>query len=45
MEGWNARHPESPTNVNELKNYLQTHAFFNMPISLAISIMEGDFQK
>ena len=42
MMHWNNAHPENPLSLEDVKEYLETHAFFNLPLSVVIKIMEQD---
>ena len=40
MRHWNNAHPENPLSLEDVKEYLETHAFFNTPPSVVVKIME-----
>lgn len=44
MKHWNAAHPENRLSLEDVNQYLQTHAFFNLSPSTLVSIMEKDFK-
>ena len=43
MECWNNAHPDSHCILQDVKDYLETHAFFNLPTDILVKIMENDF--
>ena len=43
MECWNNAHPDDTCSLEEVENYLNTHAFFNLPPKILVAIMETDF--
>lgn len=43
MEHWNNAHPDSPCTLQDVKDYLETHAFFNLREDILVKIMENDF--
>lgn len=43
MECWNNAHSDSPCTLQDVKDYLETHAFFNLPTDILVKIMENDF--
>ena len=43
MEYWNNAHPDSPCTLQDVKAYLETHAFFNLGADILVKIMENDF--
>ena len=43
MECWNNAHPDSPSTLQDVKDYLETHAFFNLSPNILVAIMENDF--
>lgn len=44
MEHWNNAHPDNTCSLEEVKDYLMTHAFFNLPPKVLVAIMETDFK-
>ena len=40
MRHWNNAHPENPLSLEDVNEYLETHAFFNLPLSVVVKIME-----
>ena len=40
MRHWNKAHPENPLSLEDVKEYLETHAFFNLTPSVVVKIME-----
>lgn len=40
MMHWNNAHPENPLSLEDVKEYLETHAFFNLHPSVVVKIME-----
>ena len=43
MEYWNNAHPENICTLQDVKDYLETHAFFNLSPKILVAIMENDF--
>ena len=43
MECWNNAHPDSPCTLQDVKDYLETNAFFNLSTKILVAIMENDF--
>lgn len=43
MRHWNNAHPNNPCTLQDVKEYLETHAFFNLSPSVLVNIMEKDF--
>lgn len=41
MDAYNKKYDRKVT-IEEVKNYMQTHAFFNMPAKIAAMIMHED---
>lgn len=44
MEHWNNAHLDNTCSLEEVKDYLMTHAFFNLPPKILVAIMETDFK-
>ena len=44
MEHWNNAHPENILSLEDVKEYLVTHAFFNLSPTILVKIMEKDFK-
>ena len=40
MKHWNNAHPENPLSLEDVKEYLETHAFFNLTPSVVVKIIE-----
>ena len=42
-EHWNNAHPDNPCTIQDVREYLTTHAFFKIHPDILIKIMEMDF--
>ena len=43
MRHWNNAHPNNPCTLQDVKEYLETRAFFNLSPNNLVKIMEKDF--
>ena len=43
MEYWNNAHPNNLCSLEDIQEYLRTHAFFNLSPKILVAIMENDF--
>ena len=43
MEYWNNAHPNNLCSLEDVQEYLRTHAFFNLSPKILVAIMENDF--
>lgn len=43
MECWNNAHPNNLCSLDDVQEYLRTHAFFNLSPKILVAIMENDF--
>ena len=44
MEYWNNAHPNNLCSLEDVQEYLRTHAFFNLSPKILVAIMETDFK-
>ena len=42
-EHWNDAHPNNPCTIQDVREYLTTHVFFNISPGILVKIMETDF--
>lgn len=42
-EHWNNAHHDNPCTIQDVREYLATHAFFNIQPGILVKIMEIDF--